>query len=108
MIEIFVESEDTYRQLITTDFDTTPYAIEYSFVKSDASSTIPWTLGTWEGDSEHTDLSVWQRWSATPNIGPDGSGDVALSVGDWSCYARIDEKVFYVDLIVVKAAGVPA
>lgn len=107
MIEIFVESEDTYRQLVTTNFDPTPYTIEYSFVKTDGSSTVPWTAGTWDGTAEHPDLFVWQRWSLTPNIGPDGGGDIALSVGDWNCYARIDEKVFFVDQIVVKQAGTP-
>jgi hypothetical protein len=107
MIRIYVESEDTYRQLVTSNFDTTPYAIEYSFVKRDGTSAIAWTAGTWDGTSDHTDLFVWQRWSLTPKIGPDGGGDIALSVGDWDVYARINERLFHVDLIEVVAAGTP-
>lgn len=106
MLRIFVESEDSYRQLVQTNFDTTPFAIEYCFVRKDGEQTIGWVAGTWEGVSEHTELAVWQRYSLTPKIGPDG-GDTSLSVGDWNCYGRINERVFFVDEIEVVAAGVP-
>jgi hypothetical protein len=105
VIQIFTESEDTYRQLVTSNFDPTPYTIEYEFVKLDGTAKTGWTAGTWDGAAQHTDTFVWQRWSLTPKVGPDGGGDIALSVGDWGLYARINERLFYVDLVVVKAAG---
>jgi len=107
MLTIFAESEDSYRQLVQTNFDTTPYAIEYAFVRKDGSQVLGWLAGIWEGISDHTELSVWQRYSLTPKIGPD-VGDTALAVGDWNCYGRINERVFFVDEIEVKSAGVPA
>lgn len=108
MIQIYVESEDQYVQTVTSNFDTTPYPIEYSFVNRSGGTPIAWTAGTWDGTSQQVDTFQWNRRSKTPKIGPDGGGDIALAAGDWDCYARINERVFYVDFIEVKTAGVPA
>lgn len=107
MIQIYVESEDVYAHTVTSNFDTTPYTIEFSFVKRDGSTPIAWTVGTWDGASQQVDTFEWQRRSKTPKIGPDGGPDIILSAGDWDCYARINERVFYVDFIEVKTAGTP-
>lgn len=105
MIKIYVESEDTYKTRVDTDFDSQAYTIDFAFRRKDGSATIQFVAGSWIGDAEHPQLDLWQRYARTPKIGPD-VGDIQLTVGDWICYARVNEVIFFVDSIEVISAGI--
>jgi len=105
MIKIYVESEDTYKTRIDTDFDPTAFNIDFAFKRKDGSASVVFTPGAWLDAATHPELEVWQRNARTPKIGPD-VGDIQLSVGDWNCFARIGEIIFFVDQIEVVSAGV--